>query len=369
MLRILALLLIAANLAAQTPTSPELERLRRRLQDAIRDKDLSTAADIAAKLDDAVQRKFRASLIHDASDRVNDVLTWLPSDTETLLVYQEPFVISAEDSPAMFYGRPARLYATDRLMALNEGQLYRQLQGRTVRLLAAGLRNMRSRGVGVPSLMPEADVAYFYFFAEPLDPDLLGVPELSVEKQSLWRRTAKIDVNGPLKAGVRERSQREDETWLALPRPDLLVAASSRDFQIEILGRIARGPSTRALPSSLPEWPQVDRKAGFWGLRHYSDPEARHDNSNPRGKDSEAAQSDAKALGATVQFDMDNNVVEVRYLSGNGHLPGFIESMVEHEFQVDRAQADIWRLKSNLRDRGDFPFHFADYLLGFGGYR
>jgi hypothetical protein len=118
MLRILVLLLIAANLAAQTPVSPELERLRRQLQDAIRDKDLSTAADIAAKLDDAVQRKFRASLIHDASDRVNDVLTWLPSDTETLLVYREPFVISAEDSPAMFYGRPARLYATDRLMYL-----------------------------------------------------------------------------------------------------------------------------------------------------------------------------------------------------------------------------------------------------------
>jgi len=198
---------------------------------------------------------------------------------------------------------------------------------------------------------------------------LLDNPVSSVEKQSLWRRTAKIDVNEPLKAGVRDRSQREDETWLALPRPDLLVATSSRDFQIEILGRIARGPSTRALPSSLPEWAQVDRKASFWGLRHYSDPEARHDNSNPRAKDSEAAQSDAKALGATVQFDMDNNIVEVRYLSGSGHLPRFIESMVEHEFQVDQPQADIWRLKSNLRNRGDFPFHFAAYLLGFGGYR
>ena len=107
----------------------------------------------------------------------------------------------------------------------------------------------------------------------------------------------------------------------------------------------------------------MDRKAGFWGLRHYSDPEARHDNSNPRGKDSKAAQSDAKALGATVQFDMDNNVVEVHYLSGNGHLPRFIESLVEQEFQVDRAQADIWRLKSNLRERGDCVSGLCDLRL------
>jgi hypothetical protein len=28
----------------------------------------------------------------------------------------------------------------------------------------------------------------------------------------------------------------------------------------------------------------------------------------------------------------------------------------------------VWRLKSNVRDRGPFPFHFALSLLGFGGY-
>jgi len=67
-------------------------------------------------------------------------------------------------------------YATDPAYGLNEGQLYRQLQGTIVRLWLPGLRNMRSRELGCRPSMPEADVAYSTFFTEPLDPDLLAVP-------------------------------------------------------------------------------------------------------------------------------------------------------------------------------------------------
>src|SRR5262249_61825410 len=134
---------VAVTLFAQTRPSPNLDTAIREVRSAIDKDDLTTASDLAAKLDDAVQQQFQAWLIRDASQRVDEVLTWLPEDTETLMVEQEPFVIKAKDSHVDLNGHPARLYATDRLMALNGGKLYSSLNGITVRLVAAGVRRIR----------------------------------------------------------------------------------------------------------------------------------------------------------------------------------------------------------------------------------
>jgi len=41
---------------------------------------------------------MRASLIADASQRIDEALWWLPADTETLFVQQEPMLFKAADS-------------------------------------------------------------------------------------------------------------------------------------------------------------------------------------------------------------------------------------------------------------------------------
>lgn len=94
--------LIPVALSAQTQQTPEIGQLKWKLESAIRVNDFSRAAELAVSLDEAVQRRYRAWLIRDVEEKVRDVLTWLPSDTESFFVHQEPFVIRAEDSPSSF---------------------------------------------------------------------------------------------------------------------------------------------------------------------------------------------------------------------------------------------------------------------------
>ena len=165
--RALAAAILTAPLIAQTQLPTDLKRTVQELQESIVTGDVIQAADLAAKLDDAIQRQFRANLNRDAIQRVADVLAWLPADTESLMVLQEPTVLDPKDSPRANDERPAQFYALERLMALNDGQIFRQLSGRRVRLMVAGMRDIRSRAMGAgPWAMPDSEVAYFYFFSE-----------------------------------------------------------------------------------------------------------------------------------------------------------------------------------------------------------
>jgi hypothetical protein len=369
-----ALTFFAAALRAQTSATPDFSRLLGELEDSIHGADLIKAADLASTLDDGVQRQFRASLNVDSAQRVTDVLAWLPAETETMFVLREPIVLKANDAPAVFEGKPAQLYALDRLMGLNGGQFYRRLQGRTVRPTVVGMGNIGNRAPGgVPSLMPEAEVTYFYFFSEPLTGEALGTPEEVIAMHPLWRETAKIDAGEPWRPGVHERALREDENWLTLVRPDLLVLSSRRQAILNLLGRVGQqnpNSNVRAFPDSLPEWMEVDRRASFWGLRHYSESGERRDSSNPRTGTPNQPKSDGSAIDVTVKFDTESGVLEVHYLSGADQLPPFIKIRPEeHEFQTVATRSGVWQLKSNTHDRGDFPFHYAAHLLGFGEYR
>jgi hypothetical protein len=365
MLRPVSVTLLVAALNAQVQTPTDLKRVTHDLRDAIRDDDGTAAADLAAKLDDGVQRQYRAWLIRDARERVDEVLTLLPGDTESLMVHQYPFTIT-EDAPEMLAeGRPSQICSTDRLVRLNEGSLYKALRGRTIRLVVAGVANMRSRGrPGVyidPPLAPDADAVWFYFFTEPIRPESLGVPEQSTHDRPVWRGTAKISSG--------QRALREDETWLALARPDLLVMASTHELLVKIVTRLVNGSNDRALPATLPEWAHVNRAALFWGIRHYSDPGTGNDPTNPRTKNGTLPMPDPAAVGMAVQFDPESHQVELEYLTGAVRLPRIIDEHSAPQFLAEQPQAGLWRLTSDSKQRGPNPFRQAAGLLGFGGYR
>lgn len=255
-------------------------------------------------------------------------------------------------------------------MALGDGSAYRAFHGSTIRLVAAGMRNIRGTPSGVPAPMPKADAAYFYFLAEPVDPSLLGQPDDVTGENPLWQRKASVYSEEPIEPGM-ERPMREESTWLALPRPDMLVTASRRSFLDLILKRMSPETSRQALPDELPEWKEVNRAAPFWGLRHYTDPGNRRDDSNPKSKFKDPGDGDAGASGVTFQYGVEADVVEALYLTMSDQLPQQLAyfSDESREFKIDRPHKGIWRLRSNLRERGDFPFHVCMYMLGFGVYR
>lgn len=370
----MTLVLIAAQLSGQTSVRPDLNRLDREIEDAVRRDDLIKAADLASTLDDGVQRQYRAWLNRDANQRVDEVLNWLPKDIEALWVLRDPIVINPSDTSEPQYGiKVAQLYAVDRLMALNEGQIYRSLRGKTIRLVVAAIRKISSRNSSIaPAFMPDAEVAYFYLLEDAVEEDVLGTPDESINEHSFWRGTAKVDAGEPWGPQHRERAQREDESWLTFAKTNLLVLSSRREMLIEILGDIgsADPKAGRALPVSLMEWAQVDRQAQFWGLRHYSEPGLRQDAYNPHSQTTGGVQVDALAIGVTVRFDFESGNLEIRYLSPASSTPRFLTGgTASPQFQTLELSKGVWQLKSNTRDRGDFPFHLAAALLGFGGYR
>jgi len=343
--------LLPFGLFAQT-APPDLNTLLRDFRGAIGNNDLATATDLAISLDDGVQARWQTWMVRDVRQRVAELLTWLPAGTETLLVDQQPFVLGNTA------GRPDAAYLSGRLSMAGG------LRGRTVRIAAASEMQIRDRaGVAltIPAAMPDAATVSFYFLAEALDADSLSGREQNILGRPVWRLAA------------RARS-RDDDTWMALARPDLLVAVNSRELLADVMDQIVKGSTARALPASLGEWAEVDRSAPVWALRHYPDAGEHaavelRDATNPKTAGSRLFQTDPNAAGIVVNFDPGRQALDIRYLSRADRLGIYIEQMLNREFQVDRSRPGVWRLQSNLRERGEFPFHLAMAMLGFGGVR
>jgi hypothetical protein len=348
--RVFWLSFVSVSLAAQTPSQQGLSPLTRELRTAIQNDSLAAASELADKLDGAVQQRYKHWLIRDAGQRVKEVLAWLPGDTESLWVNQEPFVITPAETAEMLYERPAQLYSVDRLMALDGGKFYRALGNHTVRLVVAAARQIRAAGenISVPGRIAAQDLAYFYFFADTVD---LPEPDESFEGRPVWHAT------------------QPDENWITLAQSDLLILSNRRELLADVLRRITGGGSSRALPPDLPEWSQVTRSASFWGLRHYTAL------SKPKQGDSgfdqaELPRPDGAATGVVMRFDSVSRRLEIRYLSDAQVVQhrGAAAALLR-DFQVDQTQPGVWRLVSDTEERGSWPVHFALTMLGFGMYR
>src|ERR1051325_2427805 len=125
----------SACLVAQKTVVTDPVQLLRDVRTAIQDDSLSTAAELAGKLDVAVQARYSAWLVRDADERTQEALAWLPGETESVWVNREPFTIRPELGIDMLWDRPNISYSVDRLAALNGGEFYKALGNRTIRLV------------------------------------------------------------------------------------------------------------------------------------------------------------------------------------------------------------------------------------------
>jgi hypothetical protein len=371
------LAIFSATLGAQTSKQADLTRLTGDLRTALDHDEFARAAELAGNLDDGIRAARNAWLVRDARARTDEILSYLPADTEGFWVNQEPLTIKAGESSTFLAMQPAVLYSIDRLKALNadpvpedklpEGKFYRALSNHTIRMVMGATRGIRrsSEGFTMPATFAEQDVVYFYFFAEPVD---LGTPDESIANHSAWRGVAQINTTKPGPPFPPPRTSREDENWIAQARADVLVLSNRKDLLAEVLGRMDHGSSARALPASLPEWSEVDRDASFWGLRHYTEASR-----PPQGDWRYAAaflpEPDGAAVGATVRFYAKSQSLEIRYLSPAQLAKGSVAESMRSSFQIDQPRTGVWRLVSNVGERGASPMHTAFCMLGFGGYR
>ena len=135
------ILVTSMQLIAQQNPTAELSRLTDDLQVAIKAGDWQEAAKQSASLREAVLSARNQAMEASGNELTNAFLSWLPVDTETVIVAREPFVLRAHE-PTEVPSVLARTqgYVLGHLGAAEKEGLYNAMQGRTVRLAAFAAR-------------------------------------------------------------------------------------------------------------------------------------------------------------------------------------------------------------------------------------
>lgn len=250
---------------------------------------------------------------------LNQVLSWLPVDTETVLGANGPF---AWDPKALSNDPPSqeRLTATElemqsrmfplALLNFKNGGFGEFVKGKTVSLVIEGSRHLRSpRALGL--MRYEGCLIMLFIPAVSLD----GAAFMTAVANSAVRFEER---NGTRIAVFNEES--ENDTWttfVGFPRSNVAVVATNLDYLVTLLDRMRGTPGTRALPQDLSEWKYVKTNAQVWGMRHYRKQGAELDPSSPLLGENAANIPDAKAVGVTFSFAPADRTATVDYLSTN----------------------------------------------------
>jgi hypothetical protein len=280
---------------------------------------------------------------------LNQVLSWLPVDTETVLGASGPF---AWDPKALSDGPPSqeRLTVTElemrsriiplTLLNFKSGGFGEFVKGKTVSLAIEGSRRFRApQALG---LMHYEGCLIMVF-----------IPTVSLDGAAFMRAVANSAVrfeehNGTRVAVFEEKS--EDDTWntfVGFPRSNVAVVATNLGYLVALLDRMLGTPGTRALPPNLSEWKHVDTNAPVWGVRHYQKQNAELDPSSPFLGQNAASFPDATAVGVTFSFaPAAERTATVDYFSTNPEVRRILSGYLMME---DAATAAPREFQMRLR--------------------
>ena len=261
------------------------------------------------------------------SMNLQEVLSWLPEDTETISVARGPFDLNSkvvqskpeedenENRPVTelelvepFEGLPLSLFG------FKDGVLIQHLKGKRISLAIEGARHFR----------PPKDLGEMPYegCAIALLVDDFDTNMASFVKQNR-KSILKVDqIEGQVVAVFQEKL--ENDTWtafVAFPNKNILAVATNRDYLREVLARLQGKKGQRALRNDLPEWRYVNTDLQFWGLRHFDRTQAKLDPSSPFGGQKSANYADEKAIGLVYAFDRSSGkTAKITYLTGDTSL-------------------------------------------------
>lgn len=357
-----ALFLFAAAMLAQEPMSKaDLLSLTDQLQEAMQSGDWKKAKELSAALKGAVIAQRNRSLSGESNGQINRILKWLPPDTETLMVAQEPFTV-----PQPHSNPPSHMVAAASQYTLSplDGALSDQaLEGRTLKFAVLGARKFANHKPLKNDILPLGLIAYegcgVYAFARPVEESALEPLQTSILGHPI--REAKALDQNPDAADV-------ETSFASLIKPDLLIACNSRDFLEQVLARIDGPSSTEAFPTSLSEWKQVDRSKPFWALRHFRAERAEQDPTYP-GNGLIFDKKIPTPVGVVMDIDPSSGTMRARFISGSGMNP-WKDIAEASDFQglakTWQMSPDVWELSlSAEKEVGTFAVFALMGVLGF----
>jgi len=257
------------------------------------------------------------------SQLAQQVLSWLPADTETVITTNGPFLLPELNPQAR--QTPGRKESDDEvedtfkylslmLFSFRDGLLGNYLKGDKILLAVQGSRHFRPpSGLG---MAPFEGCAIGVFAS-----DITGHANSFMEEAS--KRALRMEqIEGHHVAVFQEKL--EEDTWttfVAFPKPNIAVAASNEKYLHEVLSRLNGKGAERALPDTLPEWKHVNAHAEFWAVRHYDKKHAAMDPTLPIGGGRAGNLTDDQAIGLTFSFDPANSkTATITYVSGDKNI-------------------------------------------------
>jgi len=233
------------------------------------------------------------------------VLTWLPADTETLLVANGPFRVSnfggqqheyknheltTEELEEYFEGLTLSLFGS------GKGILEKHLRGTRVLFALEGSRHFR----------PPADLGELPFEGATL---AVFEEDLDDRRDAFMKEAAHVAVRIEQIEGQKVavfEEQWEKDVWtifITFPKQDVVIVATNERFLQETLARMQGAKGERAFPESSREWKYLNGQTQFWGIRHYDKLQAKSDPTSPFGGRKSANFPDEEAVGMTYQCD------------------------------------------------------------------
>jgi hypothetical protein len=335
---ILMMLAIWPVSAQQAPTKPELLKITDQLEAAIIAGDWKQSSARSRALKEAVSNVRNSSMAANSNELTDSILSWLPVDTETIIVAQEPFTLiedqRVENPKALAM---AQGYMLGLLAAAENEKLEKALQGRTIRLAALAARAFANHPSDQRGAIPLGLIAYqgctTYAFTAPIpESSLSRPPDESLMGHPLW-----------VSKGSQNDQPQADTYIVAAPKPDLLIVCNDRDFLTTMVSRMASPEKTRALPADLPEWKQVDRRAPLWAVRHYRTERAKDNPSSP--EDILELEADPEAIGIIVELGLASDSAVARMLSKSDPWKKFAGNDEFHGAAQSRKLASgVWEL-------------------------
>jgi hypothetical protein len=250
---------------------------------------------------------------------IEEMLSWLPADTESVIAASGPFVMperregsngtqvsetSEHEVQDTFRELPLALFGVKKGLLdkyLKDEQIIEAIEGSRDFRPPSGLGEARFQGCAIA------------FFAGDISARANSF--LKDSSQAILR-TEQIEGH---EVAVFEEKLEEDTwtTYVAFPRSNIAIAATSEEYLREVLARINGKHRERALPGTLPEWKHVDVHAGVWSVRHYDKKLAATDPTSSFSRLT-GTKPDLQAVGLTFSFTPDKSkTATVTFLSGD----------------------------------------------------
>jgi hypothetical protein len=291
---------------------------------------------------------------------IQQVLSWLPTDTETVVVANQTFSLpDLRKNNANFH-----IEAWLRAMVLaplrfKNGSLLDYFQNQRVAFAMEGSRHFRSpKGFGwfpyegctiVVLTDDQGDHADSFFNSS--SGAALRVEAVEGQKILVFEETE------------------ESGLWtifVTFRRPNILLVATNLDYLREVLSRMQDNSGPRALPETLPEWRYVNKDAQLWGLRHYDRSQRDSDQTSPfwdPEKFVKAPFHDEQAIGLTFNYGPANGrAATITYLSGN---PSIAKKILALQEGNDVLAVVFWELDARAIEAAYGPGRPTDFILGF----